>query len=253
MRHVSPHGVLIEGRSERIPRDDLNEDEKKWVFLFLKGVHKNYDDEEYETNILLSLDDDQLLPELETYPPETIEEENKNEQPIDDDSMNRLNEITRTTSSTTSHTDLMSVSAFIGCLATEKRSPLLIEAFIDCVITHREKILHGCEFNLTEDVQSMLLRLKTPTKKPEKELTEEEQTEKLEKMKKNKKIACAEMGILGGTKAPIGELMDGMRKSIETNIGDVFLSATVSDKNTIIRLTTFSLGTQGRIYLGESP
>jgi len=182
---------------------------------------------------------------LETYPPETIEEENKNEQPIDDDSMNRLNEIMRTTSSTTSstpsHTDLMSVSAFIGCLAKEGRPLVLLEAFTDCVITHRKEIFYGDEFSFTKDVQNMLLKLKTPTKKPEKELTEEEQTEKLEKMKKNKKIVCGEMGILGGTKAPIGELMDGMRKSIETNIGDVFLSATVSDKNTIICLTTCSL------------
>ena len=46
----------MKGRSHPIPFGELTERERKWFFLFKEGVKDDFEDEDYEKNVLLPLD-----------------------------------------------------------------------------------------------------------------------------------------------------------------------------------------------------
>ena len=137
-------------------------------------------------------------------------------------------------------TDMISITEFIFCLQTDKRPTELVRAFADCVLAHKNSIHFGKEVCLLANVKEQLSELTsraeeaeekltqfssemeermkvlaTPTKKKEKKkLTEEEQREKLDKLKKKRDERCAEMGV-GSKKIPIGNIMEGLKRSVK--------------------------------------
>jgi len=230
----------------------LNEEEQKWFILFRKGVHKEYDDENYETNILLSIDHfSDKFDEKE----ENKKEENKNEGDNNMDDLAKFFEQCSTssseihddmieqcsTSSSEIRDDMIALTPFLVCLASEKPpvSSEIIIRFMDCVLAHQPKIFYRERFMKTEnidkeieenymkkdDVRKMIEEGYTKKEDIKKMITflktpppqvkdEQEEKEKMEKKKKARVESCAEMGI-GAKQELIGDLMEGIRFSVK--------------------------------------
>jgi hypothetical protein len=207
----------------------LNEEEQKWFILFRKGVHKEYDDENYETNILLSIDhfSDKFDEKEENKKEENKNEGDNNEGDNNEGDLAKYSEI---------RDDMIALTPFLVCLASEKPpvSSEIMLRFMDCVLAHQPKIFYRERFMKTEnidkeieenymkkddvrkmieegytkkeDIEKMITELKTPTKK-KKEMTEDEKRKKLENLKKKNEERCAEMGI-NVKSTPIGDLIN---------------------------------------------
>jgi hypothetical protein len=204
----------------------MNEEEKKWLFLFLKGVHKDFDDEKYLENILLPIH--HFSKDLTKYEyeksrfnkNETTKNENettKNEKNKDSVASMFIKERSfknkNKDSSSSVATDMMSVNEFIFCLQLEGRSPQLIGAFTDCVLTHRERIFFGQRVSLTSEVEAKFENLATPKKTKTDLMTADQKEKRINSLNKKNAERSGEMGI-SVKKIPIGELMDGLKKSI---------------------------------------
>ena len=207
----------------------MNEEEKKWYFLFLKGVHKDFDDGKYDENILLKID--HFSKDLTKYEyekswlnkNETTKNENettKNETTKDKDSVvsmfmkeRSFKNKNKDSSSSSVATDMMSVTEFIYCLQQEGRSQQLIGAFADCVLTHKEKIFFGQRVSLTSEVEAKFEDLATPKKTKTDLMTADQKEKRINSLNKKNAERSGEMGI-SVKKIPIGELMDGLKKSI---------------------------------------
>ena len=222
----------------------MTEEEDKWLFLFSKKVHHDCDDYE-EGDDVPPIDSDIFRGELEkhgwtgkvfwdrfrvnekesenidqslealsldspppVYEPFGIEEILKHpaseSESVSDESDFKTN--------LTEHTDLMSFNSFLACVAEEGLvGKDIVQQFVDCVATHKDRIYLGDSFVSQKDVKTLLDTLKTPqkaVKKEKKEQTEDEVREAVKKVKQKNDNFCLEMGIEPKKKnqIPIGQL-----------------------------------------------
>lgn len=211
-----------------IPFSDLNEEEKKWLSLFTKGVHRDFNYEDYEENFnyeSLTLDHfSEYFPKSSSQNSQTEIEEQKLITETENSGVCESAETALLSSGFVSFdrslstiewpaTDLVSVTQIMFCLVQEGVSEKDREQFARYMLAHRDSIYLGQQFSLTSEVVEQFNVLKTPTKKKN-ELTEEQKNKKLESLNKKTAERSAEMGIFVN-RIPIGNIMDGLRKSIK--------------------------------------
>ena len=187
----------------------MTDEEKKWLHLFKKGIHKE------EEN-----DDEMTLEDFSHHLTDFEQNEENKQEDVQTESavslLDRFSSLNSDTSSISSPaTDMISVKQFLLCLEEQGTPPELIDTIVDCILTYEQDLYLGEEISLTNDVNQKLNDLKTPVKAEKQEMTEEQKQKKLQDL--NRKIVerCGEMGI-DVKKIPIGTMMEGLRLSIKT-------------------------------------
>ena len=218
IKHYDARGVLIityPPNSRRILFSDLTDEEKKWLHLFKKGIHKEEENEENDDEMTLE-DFSHHLTDFEQN------EENKQEDVQTESAVSLLDRFSSLNSDTSSisspATDMISVKKFLLCLEEQGTPPELIDTIVDCILTYEEDLYLGEKISLTNDVNRKLNDLKTPVKAEKKEMTEEQKQKKLQDLNRKVVERCGEMGI-DVKKIPIGTLMEGLRLEYQNHRG----------------------------------
>ena len=219
-------GIYLKGDNfTLLPYDGMNDDEKKWVWLFRRGYHKVELSDEYDGD---STDFDKLTDfDLSEYNPKQKDEDDlkhKDEDDlcgqmtnllIKDDEERKETEKMRTTMTLMKgveiENDLISVSTLMTTL-TEQNCPDDMMVSLFSLIKEKKTALgYGEGWVKMKDVEKRLKTMITPDKK---KMTDDERKKKLKKMTDEKEKRVLKMG-LGDTKERIGEVMRALKESID--------------------------------------
>lgn len=213
-------GIYLKGDNfTLLPYDGMNDDEKKWVWLFSRGEHKIAWNEDNNFDKLTDFD-------LSEYNPKQKDEDDP-EQKDEDDLCGQMTnfhiEMKETEKMRTTMTlmkdveienDLISVSTLMTTLTEQNCPDDMMVSLFSLIKEKKTDLGYGEGWVKMKDVEK---RLKTIMTTPDKKkMTDDERKEKLKKMTDEKEKRVLKMG-LGDTKEKIGEVMRALKESINVN------------------------------------
>jgi len=224
-------GIYLKGDNfTLLPYDGMNDDEKKWTWLFRRGAHKIELSDEYDDGTELT-DFDKLTDfDLSEYNTEQKDEDDLCGQ-MTNFHIEMKEEKMRTTMTLMSgveiENDLISVSTLMTTL-TEQNCPGDMMVSLFSLITEKKTDLgYGEGWVKMKDVEK---RLKTIMTTPDKKkMTDDERKKKLKKMTDEKEKRVLKMG-LGDTKEKIGEVMRALKESIDVDTTSITTSLDEMEK-----------------------
>jgi hypothetical protein len=225
----SSEGIYLKGDNfTLLPYDGMNDDEKKWVWLFRRGDHKIELSDEYDDGTELT-DFDKLTDfDLSEYNPEQKDEDDLCGQMTNfliKDDMERnerekmkkrivRNHNTPLMSDVEIENDLISVSTLMTILTEQNCPDDMMVSLFSLIKEKMTELGYGEGWVKMKDVEK---RLKTIVTTPDKKkMTDDERKEKLKKMTDEKEKRVLKMG-LGDTKEKIGEVMRALKESIDAD------------------------------------
>ena len=225
-------GIYLKGDNfTLLPYDGMNDDEKKWVWLFSRGEHNKIERDGTELNKLTDFD-------LSEYNPKQKDEDDLKHKDEDDlcgqmtnlDVERKKTEKMRTTMTLMKgveiENDLIRVSTLMRTL-TEQNCPDDMMVSLFSLIKEKKTALgYGEGWVKMKDVEKRLKTMITPDKK---KMTDDERKKKLKKMTDEKEKRVLKMG-LGDTKERIGEVMRALKESIDVDTTSITTSLDEMEK-----------------------
>lgn len=226
-------GIYLKGDNfTLLPYDGMNDDEKKWTWLFRRGEHKierNYDFdkltdfdlseynlEQKDEDDLKHKDEDDLCGQMTNLLIKDDDEKKETEKMKPTMTLMKGVEI---------ENDLISVSTLMTTL-TEQNCPGDMMVSLFSLITEKKTDLgYGEGWVKMKDVEKRLKTIMTAKKK----MTDDERKEKLKKMTDEKEKRVLKMG-LGDTKERIGEVMRALKESIDVDTTSITTSLDEMEK-----------------------
>jgi hypothetical protein len=221
-RYVA-HAIILKDTFDVIPFEDMNDDERKWAWLFMKSVHKRANDvDDYDKYVADHSTLDAYEKDLEKYedtrPPATVDDDVKE---VTDEMKNVSIEMKRATienpliPSSMINRGLVDVAKLSAYLRGIPDIPQLLVANLNVHITMLGPTIgYGVSYVRKTDVDRVTNAPMpiTPTKKQ----TDDEKTNELNKRKEASDKTCVEMG-LRDKNEDIGQLMVKLAESCEVD------------------------------------
>ena len=209
-------GIYLKGDNfTLLPYDGMNDDEKKWVWLFSRGEHKIARNEDNNFDKLTDFD-------LSEYNPKRKDEDDLGDQMTnllikDDEERKEMKKMGMTMTlmkDVEIENDLISVSTLMTTLTEQNCPDDMMVSLFSLIKEKKTDLGYGEGWVKMKDVEK---RLKTIMTTPDKKkMTDDERKEKLKKMTDEKEKRVLKMG-LGDTKERIGEVMRALKESIDVN------------------------------------